>query len=292
MLTEKEIFQKILKIELYTRFLADQLFSGKYTSSFKGRGVEFSEVRPYVAGDDIRSIDWNITARMNYPYIKEFVEERQLSILLLIDLSASMYFGTGEKLKRELISEVASLLSWTALRNNDKVGLILFTDRIEKYIPPRKGRFHVLRIIREILYFNPVGRHSDISCAMDFASRIFRKKSIMFAFSDFFGGVPEKFIKILSKKHDFIGVRILDAAEEKLPSCGICEIKDTETGKTSFVNFSSPAVRKKYDNFFASESEAIKKIFSSAGCDLLFLRTDKEYIPALLNLFRSRARRR
>jgi len=289
---DKEIFKRVLKIEIYTRFLADQFFTGRYTSTFKGKGIEFAEVRPYVPGDDIRSIDWNITARMNAPYVKEFVEERQLSIILLIDLSASVHFGTTEKFKSELISELASLLSWTAVRNNDKVGLILFTDRVEKYIPPRKGRFHILRIIREILYFKPEHRGSGVSQAMEFANRVFRKKSVVFCFSDFFLMDFEKQLRILSSRHDVVGVRVLDPKEVELPNCGICEVKDTETGEAAFMNFSAGHVREKYKMFFDAERERLKKIFSKSSCDLLELTTDKEYITTLLNFFRARAKRR
>ncbi|MFH1958490.1 MAG: DUF58 domain-containing protein [bacterium] len=289
---DKEIFRRVLKIEIYTRFLADQFFTGRYTSTFKGKGIEFAEVRPYVPGDDIRSIDWNITARMNAPYVKEYVEERSLSIILLIDLSASVHFGTTEKFKRELVSELASLLSWTAVRNNDKVGLVLFTDRVEKYIPPRKGRFHILRIIREILYFKPEHRASGISQAMEFASRVFRKKSIVFCFSDFFDADFEKQLRILSSRHDVIGIRVLDPKEIELPGCGICEVKDTETGDVSFLNFSARTVREKYKIFFDGERARLKKIFAGASCDLLELRTDREYITTLLNFFRARAKRR
>jgi len=292
MLTEKEIFKKILKIEIYTRFLASQLFTGKYTSSFRGKGIEFAEVRPYSVGDDVRNIDWNITARMNYPYIKEYTEERQLSMVFLMDISASMHFGTGSRSKRELVSEVASLLSWTAAKNGDKAGLILCTDGIEKYIPPRKGRFHILRIIREMLYSRPESRASNLSSALEFATKVFRKKIIIFVFSDFFGFDGDRELRILSRKHDVIGVRVLDPGEVNLPPCGISSLKDTETGRRHFANLSSDFVRKKYGDYVNDEDTRLKKLFSSAGCDLLQLGTERDYITTLLNFFRSRARRR
>ncbi|MCD6412806.1 MAG: DUF58 domain-containing protein [Elusimicrobia bacterium] len=289
---EKEIFRKILKIDIYTRHLADQFFAGKYTSTFKGKGIEFAEVRPYVVGDDVRNIDWNITARMNFPFVKEFVEERQMSIVFIIDLSASVRFGTIEKFKRRLFSEISALLAWTALRNDDKVSLILFTDEVERYIPPGKGRFHILRIIREILYFNPRGRGSSVSSALEFASRIFRKRSVVFVFSDFFEQNFEKELRILSRKHDVIGVNVRDPREIDLPDCGLCRVKDPETGGEFLVDFSNYLLRKRYADFVASEKERLKKLFSSVGCDLLSLRTDEEYIPHLLRFFNSRAKRR
>ncbi|MCD6312117.1 MAG: DUF58 domain-containing protein [Elusimicrobia bacterium] len=292
MINEKEIFKKVLKIEIHARFLADQLFTGKYSSSFKGKGIEFSEVRPYAPGDDVRSIDWNITARMNYPYVKEFTEERQLSVLFMLDIGASMHFGTTDKSKREFASEVASLLAWTSARNGDKVGLILFSGSVEKYIPPRKGRFHIMRIIREMLYAEPEGRGSDIQGAVEFASGVFRKRSIIFLFSDFFGFDSARKLKILSARHDVVGLRVRDRSEEKLPDCGMAAVKDSESAKNFFVDFSSPAVRKIFSERVRAEELMLDSLFHSAGCDLLKLNTDKEYIKPLLNLFRTRSRRR
>jgi len=212
MIDEKEIFKKIIKVEIYTRFLADHFFAGRYSSSFKGRG--------YVFGDDVKTIDWNITARMNYPYVKEFVEERQLSILFLVDLSPSMLFGTGEKTKREFVTEIVALLSWTAIRNNDKVGVAFFTDRIEKYIPP-------------------------FSSALEFASRVLKKRSVVFCISDFLNAQNfEKNLRILRQKHDVIGIRILDPKEKILPDCGLCEIADTETGEILLLNLLKPCHKK------------------------------------------------
>jgi len=243
MIDEKEILKKVLKIEIHARFLAEQLFTGKYASSFKGKGIEFSQVRPYTPGDDVRSIDWNITARMNYPYIKEFTEERQLSVVFMLDIGASMLFGTSDKTKREFASEVASLLAWTSARNGDKAGLILFSGGIEKYIPPRKGRFHIMRIIREMLYAEPGDRGSDIQGALEFASRVLGKRSIIFVFSDFFGFDTAHELSILSAKHDVVGLRVRDNAEEKLPGCGMIRIKDSESARSCFADFSSSPAR-------------------------------------------------
>ncbi|MBA3066471.1 DUF58 domain-containing protein [bacterium] len=292
MINEKEIFKKVLKIEIYARFLAQQLFTGKYASSFKGKGIEFSEVRPYTPGDDVRSIDWNITARMNYPYIKEFTEERQLSVLFMLDIGASMHFGTSDKSKREFASEIASLLAWTSARNGDKAGLILFSGAIEKYIPPRKGRFHIMRIIREMLYAEPNGRGSDIHGALEFASRVFRKRSIIFVFSDFFGFDTARKLRILASRHDVVGVRVRDKSEETLPNCGIVRIKDSESARSSYADFSSPSSRKIFSEKARAEGLLLSSLFNSAGCDLLKLDTEKDYISPLLNLFRTRSRRR
>ena len=292
MISEKEILKKVLKIELCARFLAQQLFTGKYASSFKGRGIEFSEVRPYMPGDDVRSIDWNITARMNAPYIKEFTEERQLSVVFMLDIGASMHFGTSQKMKREYASEVASLLAWTSSRNGDKAGLILFSAGIEKYIPPRKGRFHIMRIIREMLYAEPSSRGSDIQGALEFASRVFRKKSIIFIFSDFFTMDDARKLRILSSKHDVIGLRVRDRAEIRLPASGMARIKDSVSARSCFADFSSYSSRKIFSERIDAEERMLDSLFNSAGSDLLKLTTDDDYVPPLLNLFRMRSRRR
>jgi len=292
MIDEKEILKKVLKIEIHARFLAEQLFTGKYASSFKGKGIEFSQVRPYTPGDDVRSIDWNITARMNYPYIKEFTEERQLSVVFMLDIGASMLFGTSDKTKREFATEVASLLAWTSARNGDKAGLILFSGGIEKYIPPRKGRFHIMRIIREMLYAEPEARGSDIHGALEFASRVLRKRSIIFVFSDFFSFDTAHKLSILSAKHDVVGLRVRDNAEEKLPGCGMVRIKDSESARSCFSDFSSYSVRKIFSERVRAEELMLISLFNSAGCDLLKLNTGEDYVPPLLNLFRTRSRRR
>ncbi|MEA2081862.1 MAG: DUF58 domain-containing protein [Elusimicrobiota bacterium] len=292
MINEQEILKKVLKIEIHAKFFAQQLFTGKYASSFKGKGIEFSEVRPYAPGDDVRSIDWNITARMNYPYVKEFTEERQLSVIFMLDIGASMLFGTSDKLKREFATEVASLLAWTSARNGDKAGLILFSGGIEKYIPPRKGRFHIMRIIREMLYAEPEDRGSDIQGALEFASKVFRKRSIIFLFSDFFSFDSAAKLRILSLRHDIVGLRVTDRAEETLPECGMTGVKDSVSAQSCFADFSSPVSRRIFARRVAAEERMIGSLFSSAGCDLLKLKTDEDYIPPLLNLFRTRSRRR
>jgi len=293
MIDEKEILKKITKVEIYTRFLADHFFAGRYSSSFKGRGIEFANVRPYVFGDDVKTIDWNITARMNYPFVKEFVEERQLSILFLVDLSPSMLFGTGEKTKREFVTEIVALLSWTAIRNNDKVGVAFFTDRVEKYIPPRKGRFHILRIIRELLYFNPSEEGSSVSSALEFASRVSKKRSVVFCISDFLNAQNiEKNLRILRHNHDVIGIRVLDPKEEILPDCGLCEIADTETQETLLLNLSSYSTKKAWEKYAKEDEERIKKTFARASCDYLKMDVEKDYIAELLKFFKLRAMRR
>ena len=242
----KEILKKVRKIEIKTRKLSDNIFGGEYHSTFKGRGMTFSEVRPYQFGDDIRNIDWNVTARYNEPFVKVFEEERELTLMLMIDVSGSELFGTEQQFKSELITEIAATLAFSALQNNDKTGLILFSDQVELYIPPKKGKSHVLRIIRELIEFQPKSLKTNISEALQFLSRVSKKKAIVFMLSDFMDKGYEKPIQIAAKKHDITGIRIYDKKETELPNLGYIMVKDAETGALMRVNTSSTAVRNEY----------------------------------------------
>ncbi len=232
----KEIIKQVRQIELRTRGLVNQVFSGEYHSVFKGRGMEFSEVREYQFGDDIRNIDWNVTARFGHPFIKIFEEERELTVMLMADLSGSLIFGTVDKTKQRVAAELSSILAFSALKNNDKVGLILFTDKIEKFVPPRKGRKHVLRIIREVLSFQPVGKSTDIKAALEFLNSTIKKRSILFLLSDFMDSGYEKILRIVAKKHDLIGVVLEDQRENELPKMGLVKLTDAETGEERWID--------------------------------------------------------
>jgi len=239
----KELLKKVRKIEIKTRRLSDHIFGGEYHSTFKGRGMTFSEVRQYQFGDDVRSIDWNVTARYNEPYVKVFEEERELTMMLLVDVSGSEFFGTQEQFKNEVITEIAATLAFSATQNNDKIGLILFTDKIELYIPPKKGRSHVLRIIRELIEFAPEHKGTNINEALRFLSSVMKKKAIAFMLSDFMDTGYEKTLKIASSKHDLTGIRIYDRHEKSLPNLGVVQMKDEETGELMLVNTISKKVR-------------------------------------------------
>ncbi|OQX72028.1 MAG: DUF58 domain-containing protein [Candidatus Cloacimonas sp. 4484_275] len=285
-----EIIKKIRKIEITTRNVVNELFSGEYHSLFKGQGLEFSEVREYQTGDSFRQIDWNVSARMGYPFIKKFEETRELSVIFLIDASASTLFGTRNYLKSEYITEITAVLSFSALSNNDKVGCVLFTDEVEKFIPPRKGKKTALRILRDILYFEPKETKTDIKAAVEFIYRLTKKRSIIFIISDFFDEGYEDALKLLAKKHDVIALRILDKAELELPDAGLLHLKDPETGRLFTVNSSSTKVRQKYKKLAeARENEIIEK-FKKMKVDLVNLRTDEPYVPELVKFFKFRIR--
>ncbi|RLC51252.1 MAG: DUF58 domain-containing protein [Candidatus Cloacimonadota bacterium] len=285
-----EIIKKIRKIEITTRNVVNELFSGEYHSLFKGQGLEFSEVREYQTGDSFRQIDWNVSARMGYPFIKKFEETRELSVIFLIDASASTLFGTRNYLKSEYITEITAVLSFSALSNNDKVGCVLFTDEVEKFIPPRKGKKTALRILRDILYFEPKETKTDIKAAVEYIYRLTKKRSIIFIISDFFDEGYEDALKLLAKKHDVIALRILDKAELELPDAGLLHLKDPETGRLFTVNSSSTKVRQKYKKLAeARENEIIEK-FKKMKVDLVNLRTDEPYVPELVKFFKFRIR--
>ena len=285
----KELIKKVRKIEIKTRRLSDHIFSGEYHTSFKGRGMTFSEVRQYQYGDDIRAIDWNVTARYNEAHVKVFEEERELTMMLMVDISGSESFGTKSQLKSEIVTEIAATMAFSATQNNDKIGLILFTDQIELYIPPKKGKPHVLRIIRELIEFKPKSNKTDISQALRFLSSTQKKKAIVFMISDFITDDDyEKTLKIASKKHDITGVRVYDVREEKMTNIGLVAMQDAETGVTEWVNTNSKTVRFEYEKYYNKKVNYFKDIFSKCGSGTVSSRVDESYVTKLLGYFKSR----
>ena len=285
----KELLKKVRKIEIKTRRLSDHIFSGEYHTSFKGRGMTFSEVRQYQYGDDIRAIDWNVTARYNEAHVKVFEEERELTMMLMVDISGSESFGTKNQLKREIVTEIAATMAFSATQNNDKIGLILFTDQIELYIPPKKGKPHVLRIIRELIEFKPKSNKTDISQALKFLSSTQKKKAIVFMISDFITEDDyEKTLKIASKKHDITGVRVYDIREEKMTNIGLVAMQDAETNETKWVNTNSKNVRLEYEKYYQNKVIFFKDIFSKCGSGIVNTRVDESYVTKLLGYFKSR----
>jgi uncharacterized protein (DUF58 family) len=287
----KELFKKIKRIEIKTSRLVNDVFSGEYHSIFRGRGMEFSEVREYMPGDDIRTIDWNVTARYNHPFVKIFREERELTVMLVVDLSASGDFGSGERLRREIAAEIAAVLAFSATRNNDKVGLLLFTDKIEKFIPPKKGRFHVLRLIREVLYFQPEGKKTDIAGAVDYMLRVIKKKSVMFLISDYLDGDFRKQMSLASNKHDLIAVEISDPLEKRIPRAGIVNLVDLETGREMLVDFSDSDTRRNLAIKSETQRADLHTFFKRHGIDSIEIGTDKDYAEPLYRFFEKRAKR-
>ena len=288
----QEIFKKVRKIEIKTRGLSHQIFSGEYHSVFKGRGMSFSEVREYQYGDDIRNIDWNVTARFNHPYIKIFEEERELTVMLLIDVSASNDFGTNKQLKQELVTELAAVLSFSAIQNNDKVGVIFFSDQIEKFIPPKKGTSHILRIIRELLDFQPEHNGTDISEALRYLTNAIKKRSIAFLISDFMDDSFEKAVQIANHKHDLIAVRLTDQRETQLPDVGMVRMRDAETGRMMWVDTSSRSVRRSFEKWAGKKREELDLVFNRLGVDMVKVYTGEDYVKPLMNLFRKRGARK
>jgi uncharacterized protein (DUF58 family) len=285
-----EVIKRIKKIEITTRNIVSELFSGEYHSLFKGQGLEFSEVREYQSGDSFRQIDWNVSARMGTPYIKKFEETRELNVLFLVDSSASTLFGTKHFLKSEFITEITAVLSFSALSNNDKVGLLLFTNEIEKYIPPRKGKKTALRILRDILFFQPKYNKTDIKKAVEYIYRLTKKRSIIFIISDFHDEGYAESLKLLARKHDVIALRVLDSAEITLPKAGILHLQDPETGSAIVVNTSIKKIREKYRTMIEEAEEKIIHSFKKNQIDLITLQTDKPYVPELMKFFKMRIR--
>ncbi|MEN0080096.1 DUF58 domain-containing protein [Flavobacterium lindanitolerans] len=285
----KELLKKVRKIEIKTRRLSDHIFSGEYHTSFKGRGMTFSEVRQYQFGDDVRAIDWNVTARYNEPYIKVFEEERELTMMLMVDVSGSESFGTQNGFKKDIVTEIAATMAFSATQNNDKIGLILFSDEIELYIPPKKGRSHVLRIIRELIEFKPKSHKTNLSQALRFLSGVMKKKAIVFVISDFMTDDNyEHTLKIAGKKHDLTGIRVYDAREEKMPNIGMVNMLDAETGETILVNTGSKAVRLEYEKYYQEKMKFFKETFSRCGSGTVNTRVDESYVTKLLGYFKSR----
>lgn len=284
----KELLKKVRKIEIKTRRLSDHVFSGEYHTSFKGRGMTFSEVRQYQFGDDVRAIDWNVTARYNEPYVKVFEEERELTMMLMVDCSGSESFGTKNQLKSEIVTEIAATMAFSATQNNDKIGLILFSDQIELFIPPKKGKSHVLRIIRELIEFQPKSRKTDLSQALKFLSGVQKKKAIVFVISDFMTSDYEQTLKIAGKKHDVTGVRVYDHREETMPNIGMVTMEDAETGEIMVVNTGSKSVRMEYEKNYLDNVNYFKETFSRCGSGAVSTRVDESYVTKLLGYFKSR----
>ncbi len=284
----KELIKKVRKIEIKTRRLSNHIFSGEYHTSFKGKGMTFSEVRPYQYGDDIRAIDWNVTARYNETHVKVFEEERELTMMLMVDISGSESFGTKNAFKQDIVTEIAATMAFSATQNNDKIGLMLFSDQIELYIPPKKGRSHVLRIIRELIEFKPKSNKTDVSMALKFLSGTQKKKAIVFLISDFMSDDYEHTLKIASKKHDITGIRVYDIREEKMPDIGMVEMLDAETGKIELINTGSKTVRMNYEKYYAEKVKYFKETFSKSGSGVVNTRVDENYVTKLLGYFKSR----
>tara|TARA_Y100000385_G_scaffold290256_1_gene362670 strand:+ start:6703 stop:7566 length:864 start_codon:yes stop_codon:yes gene_type:complete len=284
----KELLKKVRKIEIKTRRLSNHIFSGEYHSHFKGRGMTFSEVRKYQYGDDIRDIDWNVTAKLNQAHIKVFEEERELTLMLLVDVSKSESFGTRKQQKRDLITELCAVLAFSAMQNNDKVGVIFFSDNIELYIPPKKGKSHVLRIIRELLELNPISKGTNLSEALKFLSSVVKKRSIVFILSDFQSDNYDNNLKIASNKHDLTAIRMIDPSEKKLPNMGLVQMENPETGSINWIDTSSKMVRHKYMEAYQEFANNFKNSCRQSGTDSIDLRIDLPYTKKLLEFFKRR----
>ncbi len=288
----REILRKVRRIEITTKRMVSDFFAGEYESVFKGRGMEFDEVREYQPGDDIRSIDWNVTARTGQPHVKKFVEERELTVMFLVDASASGQFGTVNKMKSELAAEICAVLAFSAIRNKDKVGLIIFTDVVEKFVPPKKGNIHVLRVIRELLYFRPTGTGTDISVALEYLNRVTTRRAVTFLVSDFLAEGYDKALRIANKKHDIIAIDISDPREMELPSIGYLQLTDAETGESMVVDTRDGNLRRELKSLKESETRERKRIFNAVGVDYIGISTDEPYVEPLMKFFKMRARRR
>ncbi len=283
-----ELLKKVRKIEIRSRGLTRQIFAGEYHSAFRGRGMAFSEVREYQFGDDIRNIDWNVTARLGHPYVKVFEEERELTVMLLVDVSRSGDFGTLASTKREMMTEIAAVLAYSVIANNDKVGLMLFSDSVEKYIPPKKGRGHMLRIIREMLSFEPTGSGTSLSEPLRFLTNVLRKRCTAFVLSDFMAPPFTEALRIASGKHDVVALRISDRREKELPDVGFMKVTDPESGKEMWIDTSSSAIRRDYAEHWRKHDQAVTAAFVSSGVDVASISTGEDYIKPLISLFKHR----
>ncbi|MFT6809180.1 MAG: hypothetical protein ACJA01_002412 [Saprospiraceae bacterium] len=288
MTTTSEILKKVRKIEIKTKELSKHLFSGEYSSTFKGRGMSFSEVRDYQYGDDIRNIDWNVTARTNSPHVKVYEEERELTVIFLVDVSKSSFFGTMNQFKSEINTEICATLGFSALTNHDKVGAILFTDQVEAYIPPKKGKNHILRIIRELIYFQPKSKGTDLAAALKYLNSVVKKKSIAFVMSDFMTADYDTELKIAARRHDLIGVRVYDDLEARLPNVGLVKIMDAESGEEHLIDTGSRKIREKYANHFTERSDYFFNSFKRSGANIITLNTKEDYVKGLIRFFKSR----
>lgn len=283
-----ELLKKVRRIEIKTRGLSKQIFAGEYHSAFKGKGMTFSEVREYQYGDSIKTIDWNVTARFNHPYVKIFEEERELTVMLLIDVSGSKEFGTQKQLKQELMTEVAAVIAFSAIENNDKIGVIFFSNKVEKFIPPKKGKSHILRIIRELLEFEPENRETNIAEAMRYFTNAIKKRSISFIISDFMDEGFNDALSIANRKHDVVALKVFDKRETEIPSVGLVKMKDAETGKYMWVDTTSKKVRAQYAEWWNEKNDKLVDIFKRAGVDYTELSTGEDYVRPLIKLFKKR----
>jgi uncharacterized protein (DUF58 family) len=289
MLTTAEILKKVRELEIKSKKLTSDLFTGEYHSAFKGKGMSFREVREYYAGDDIRFIDWNVSARFGHPFSKVFEEERELTVMLLIDVSASSFFGTVNMTKKDMATEIAAVLSFSVVNNGDKIGVILYSDKIEKYIPPKKGKQHALYIIRELLSVEPGKKGTTLHTALRYFTNTTRQKSIAFVLSDFIDGAYEDQLRIAAKKHDVIGLKLYDKMEQRLPDVGLLRVQDAETGKHQWIDSSSGFVRQQYEREFFRITDQANANFKKCGADLLHIRTDEDYVKVLQRFFISRS---
>lgn len=287
----KELLKQVRQIEIKTKGLVNQVFSGEYHSVFKGRGMEFSEVREYQIGDDIRNIDWNVTARFGHPFIKIFEEERELTVILMVDISGSLIFGTRDKTKQQIAAELSAILAFSAMKNNDKVGLLLFTDKIEKFVPPRKGKKHVLRIIREVLSFEPEGKATNIRGALEYLNHAIKKRSIVFLLSDFMDTGYEKILRVVGKKHDFIGVVMNDIRENEIPRMGLVKFTDAETGEERWLDTNDSKIRRHLKETRQEIARVRKSLFVSSRLDSIEIQTGQNYVKPLVQFFRLRGQR-
>lgn len=291
-MTPKELLKKVRRIEIRTSHLVNDALAGQYHSAFKGRGMEFEEVRPYQVGDDIRTIDWNVTARYGEPFVKIFREERELTVLLVVDLSRSQEFGSRDQFKRELVAEIGATLAFSAIKNNDKIGLICFTDHVEKFVPPRKGSGHVLRVIRELLAFEPQGRGTNIAAALDHVNRILRTRSVLFLISDFQDSGYERSVRIAKRRHDVIVVNVIDRREQSMPKAGLVELADNETGRRILVDTSSSRWRRAYEQLIERELEGRDRRLRQLKLDCIRVHTGESFVEPLVRFFRTREARR
>lgn len=287
----KELLKKVRQLEIRTRGLVNQVFSGEYHSVFKGRGMAFSEVREYMPGDEIRTIDWNVTARLNHPFVKVFEEERELTVILLVDVSGSQVFGSRSALKRDIAAELSAILAFSAMKNSDKVGVILFTDRIENFIPPRKGRSHSLRIIRELLSFEPKSTRTSLRTALEYLNRVLKKRAIVFLISDFMDSGYEQSLRIAGKRHDFVGIVLLDPREQELPKVGLITLRDAETGRQQWVDTLDYGVRTGHAASWNAQQQARRSLFLKSRLDGVEIRIDQPYMKPLSDFFRRREKR-
>ena len=284
-----EILKKVRKIEIKTRGLSANIFAGQYHSAFKGRGMAFSEVREYQFGDDVRDIDWNVTARFNKPYVKVFEEERELTVMLLVDMSGSLDFGTSGMYKRDMVTEIAATLAFSAIQNNDKIGVIFFSDKIEKFIPPKKGRKHILYIIRELIDFQPESRRTNIRLGLEYLTNVMKRRCTAFLLSDFIDQQSFKdALTIANRKHDVVAIQVYDRRVEELPPIGMMKVKDAETGHEQWIDTSSKAVRRVHHEWWVNKQNELRETFTKSNVDNVSVRTDQDYVKALMNLFAKR----